>query len=60
MMLTKGSGKDSTFTGLVELLKEVKNGTPTEKPEIWNRITQQLSLTSYLIGAAADSLKETL
>ena len=60
MVLTTGSGKDSTFVGLVELLRTVANETETEKPRIWHRIQQQLSLTSYLIGAAADSLKETL
>ena len=60
MVLTTISGKDSQFIELVELLKAVANATEKEKPEMWNRIKEQLWLTSYLIGTAADSLEDRL
>ncbi|XP_046440416.1 glutamate carboxypeptidase 2-like [Daphnia pulex] len=45
-----------TFAGLVDLFKTV--GNRTEQPNTWRQIKQHLSAISFLIGAAADSLRE--
>ncbi len=47
-----------TFAGLVDLFKTVGNRTAVEQPQIWRKIKQHLSVITYLIGAAADSLRE--
>jgi hypothetical protein len=31
-----------------------------QQPKLWRQIKQHLSVIAYLIGAAADSLKESL
>lgn len=47
-----------TFAGLVDLFKTVGNRTEVQQPETWKKIKQHLSAIAYLIGAAADSLRE--
>ncbi|KAK4016643.1 hypothetical protein OUZ56_031605 [Daphnia magna] len=47
-----------TFAGLVDLFKTVGNQTEAEQPGTWRQIKQHLSAISFLIGAAADSLRE--
>ncbi|XP_045032147.1 glutamate carboxypeptidase 2 [Daphnia magna] len=47
-----------TFAGLVDLFKTVGNQTEAEQPGTWRQIKQHLSAISFLIGTAADSLRE--
>ncbi|KZS01053.1 Uncharacterized protein APZ42_002404, partial [Daphnia magna] len=47
-----------TFAGLVDLFKTVGNQTEAEQPGTWRQIKQHLSAISFLIGAAADSLRK--